>query len=78
MTFFYSGQREGFKGLVHASFGLLSFLCLGYNVIAVKERWRKDLPTSHLIANALVYSGVLAYEASKVVHHLREVERREV
>lgn len=66
MSIFDAGEREGLKGCVHASIGLLAALCAGYNALAYLRRGE-----SRLLVNALAYAALTAVEIEHTQHHRR-------
>ena len=62
----HPGEHEPAKTVVHVTVGLLSILCLSYNLAAWWLRRER-----HLGVNVLVYGGLAIYEGFQVRRHLQ-------
>jgi hypothetical protein len=60
-----SGEQEAIKGGVHAAAGALALVMAAYNAAAWCYRRQ-----SHLGANAVIYSVVVAWELRQTLHHV--------
>jgi hypothetical protein len=65
------GNCEPLKASVHGAVMGLAALCAAYNLAAWLTRQQK-----HLAVNTLLYSGVVAWEATHVRHHLAILPRK--
>jgi hypothetical protein len=63
-AFVQQGSCEQAKGLVHASFSLISLACFTYNAVAWLYRHE-----THLAANVMLYGTVAGLEARKAHNH---------
>lgn len=68
--FLYPGDHEPLKAFAHGMVLCTSSLCLVYNVAAWTAR-----KEPHLAVNAVVYSSLVCFEVSQVLHHLQRGSR---
>jgi hypothetical protein len=61
-----SGEREEFKGAVHALAGMMAVAMAAYNITAWHYRRQP-----HLGINSIIYSLAVAWEVKQTLHHLR-------
>ncbi len=65
-TFCTSGEREGLKGLVHGTAGVIAATMAAYNIAAWCFRRER-----HLGLNSIVYTLALAWEVKQTMHHVQ-------
>ena len=65
-TFCASGEKEAFKGAVHATAGLICASMAAYNIAAWYFRHE-----THLAANGAIYTMAVAWEVKQALRHLR-------
>jgi hypothetical protein len=68
-TFCKTGEKEAFKGAVHASGGVLAALMAAYSIAAWCYRRER-----HLGVNAIVYTIATLWEAKQTAHHFERLE----
>ena len=64
MNFVDHDVASGTKGAIHGSLLTLAALCAVYNICAQRAR-----PSSHLLLNAVVYTGLIGFEVMNVARH---------
>ncbi len=62
-----SGSGEEFKAAIHLGIFGLVVTCLAYNALAYSQRKER-----HLLANVVVYTGLVAFEVYQMDRHWKD------
>ena len=63
----HEGCSEGGKGLVHLAILIPTSAAMCYNALAWAARRE-----GRLLANTLIYAGLVAFEVQQIVRHLKD------